>query len=280
MQRVINHVVLGECLIRDFLKTKYSYRQIHLLSEGGKIFLNGEEVTVRKKAVKGDRLTLIFEEKLQFNYPPQDMGLKQIYSDQDLLIVYKPEGVPSMPVAPHYDKNLFNGLAFLCPNVVFRVVTRLDKDTSGLVLLAKNSVSHSTLYDRVREIKKQYVALVEGTLEYPKIINAPILSTGEQKRVVSESGKPAVTEIVSAKPFENYSLVTLNLETGRTHQIRVHMSHIGNPLVGDSLYGAKSSGGQLLVCSKLEFNHPISGEKITVEINGEQEILQRLKKRT
>ena len=280
MQRIINHVLLSDCLIRDFLKSKYSYRQIHFLSEGGKIFLNGQEVTVRKRAAAGDKLTLVFEEKLTFNYPPQDVGLRIVYEDEDIAVVYKPRGVPSMPVAPHFDKNLFNGLAFLRPNVVFRVVTRLDKDTSGLVLLAKNALSHSVLYDKVREIKKQYVALAEGEVVAPLEICAPILSTGEQKRIVSDSGKIAITKVVKSKPCDNNSLVWLNLLTGRTHQIRVHMSHVGHPLVGDLLYGSKTGGGQMLTCEGLELFHPVTGEKVSVFIDGEKEILQTISKST
>ncbi len=280
MQRVIKHTLLSNILIRDFLKQRYSYRQIHYLSEGGKIFLNGNEVTVRQKGNMGDVLTLIFEEKLTFNYPPQDMGLKLLYSDEDLAVVYKPTGVPCMPVAPYFDKNLFNGLAFLCKNVVFRVITRLDKDTSGLVLLAKNALSHSILYEKVREIKKEYLALASGMVVAPLKIDAPILSTGEQRRIVHESGKPAVTVITSSKPVGENSLITIDLLTGRTHQIRVHLSHVGHPLVGDSLYGAKSSGGQMLICQKLQFCHPITNKQITVEYNGENEILQRILKST
>lgn len=304
MQRIIKYDIKSEILVRDFLKSHFSYRLIHRLSEGGKIFLNDNEVTVRARAKRGDTLKLVFEEKLTFNYPPQDLGIKMLYSDEDVAVVYKPAGVPSMPVAPHFDKNLFNGLAFVCPNVVFRVVTRLDKDTSGLVLLAKNAVAHSILHENMRNINKQYTALAVGKVVAPMKIDAPIFSSGEQKRTVDDRGKRAITEIISFKVLGENSLLTLELKTGRTHQIRVHLSYIGHPLVGDTLYGSdavceknggqssgqhggqssgqhgEQHGGQMLVCSRLQFRHPITQKEICVCINGEADILQRIEKST
>ena len=277
MQRIIKHTINSDTVIRDFLKNSYSYRRIYNLKESGKILLNGTLVTASERAKAGDELTLVFEENLTFNYTAKDVGLKIIYEDEDLIVVYKPQGVTSMPVNPQRGNDLFNGLAYLRPGLVFRVVTRLDKNTSGLVLLAKNALTHSILYEKMPWIKKEYVALVSGKINAPLKINAPILSNGEKRRVVDKTGKPAETIVVSSKPVgDNFSLVTVQLKTGRTHQIRVHLSHVGHPIVGDELYGGMGSGGQALVCNKLEFLHPITKKKISITINGEEEILQRI----
>ena len=274
--RVITQLVPNNCLLRDFLRSKYSGRRIHFLREGGKIFLNGKEVTVRAKASAGDKLTLVFTEQESFNYAPKDMGLKAIYEDEDLLVVFKPNGVACMPVAPHFNANLLNGLAYLRPNVVFRVVTRLDVNTSGLVLVAKNALSHSILYDKVREMQKIYVALAEGEVNAPQTIDLPIYSDGGRKRLVDERGKRAITQILSSQKMGENSLLKISLLTGRTHQIRVHLSHVGHPLVGDDLYKSKTSGGQILVCESLSFTHPITEEKVEVCINATEEVQKRL----
>ena len=184
---------------------------------------------------------------------------------------------PSMPAAPHFDGNLFNGLKFLYPDGVFRVVTRLDKDTSGLVLVAKNALAHSVLFEEVRFIEKTYTALVEGELS-PIVIDAPIVSDGSAARRVGEGGKPAITRIIDAKPRGDASLLTIVTETGRTHQIRVHLSHVGHPLVGDVLYGARQGGGQLLCCTGIGFIHPVTRQKMEFFIDGEAEIDQRRQK--
>ena len=274
--RIITQLVPTNCILRDFLRSKYSGRRIHFLREGGKIFLNAKEVTVRAKAKAGDKLTLIFSEQESFNYAPKDMGLKAVYEDEDLLVVFKPKGVACMPVAPHFNANLLNGLAFLRPNVVFRVVTRLDANTSGLVLVAKNALSHSILYDKVREMQKTYVALAEGEVTAPQTIDMPIFSDGGRKRLVDERGKRAITQILSSQKMGENSLLKINLLTGRTHQIRVHLSHVGHPLVGDDLYGSKTSGGQILVCESLSFVHPITEKAVEVHTDAIQEVQKRL----
>ena len=280
MDRKITHIIEKDCLIRDFLRSRYSGRRIHFLRDGGRMFLNGREVTVRDTATAGDRLELIFSEQGEFNYPPEDLGLKAVYSDEDILVVYKPAGVPSMPAAPHFNGNLFNGLSFLYPNTVFRVVTRLDKDTSGLVLVAKNALSHSILHEEIRSVEKVYTAVCEGAVPAPLIIDAPIANGETAKRVINEGGKPSKTHVIASKWLGadgNISIVTLRLETGRTHQIRVHMAHAGYPLVGDALYGSKTGGGQLLACTSISLNHPVSREKLTFSIDGEGEMIARIK---
>ncbi|MBR2969076.1 MAG: RluA family pseudouridine synthase [Clostridia bacterium] len=275
MNRIIEHIIEKECILRDFLRNRYTGRRIHFLREKGHILLNGRPVTVVERARTGDKLSLIFSEELTFDYPPQDMGLKEIYSDEDVLVVYKPCGVPSMPAAPHFDGNLFNGLRYLYPEGVFRVVTRLDKDTSGLVLVAKNALAHSILHEDIRLICKTYTALVEGELP-PCDIDAPICTGEGAARYVGEGGKPSKTRIIATKPYKNYTIASIRTETGRTHQIRVHLAHVGHPIVGDGLYGRGRAGGQLLACTGIAFKHPISQKNAEFYIDGEAEILERL----
>jgi len=277
MDRIIVHKIEKEALLRDFLRSRYSGRRIHYLREDGRMKVNGAPVTVNFRLHPGDELTLSFCETETFDYPPQDMGLKPVYEDEDVLVVYKPAGVPSMPAAPHFDKNLFNGLKFLYPQGVFRVVTRLDKDTSGLVLVAKNALSHSILYEEIRTVQKTYTALSEGCPDGPFTVELPVGDGEGAARVSSEDGKPAITHVIAVKRLAEGSLLTIRTETGRTHQIRLHLSKVGYPLVGDALYGSKTGGGQLLACTGISFSHPITREKLDFFMDGEREILDRFK---
>ena len=268
MDRVLEYKIEKDCILRDLLRRKYSGRRIHFLREKGCLLLNGQNVNVSAMAKKGDVLTMTFKETETFDYLPIDMGLKIIYEDEDVLVVFKPSGVASMPVAPHFSANLFNGLKFLFPDGVFRVVTRLDKDTSGIVLIAKNALSHSILHSEIRSIEKTYTAIVEGVVKAPITISAPICSTDGAKRMVGEGGKPSITHIIDARQIDcAHSFVTIKTETGRTHQIRVHLAYIGYPLVGDSLYG-NGGNGHILCCSGIVFTHPISRKKMSFEVDG------------
>ncbi|MBP5308740.1 MAG: RluA family pseudouridine synthase [Clostridia bacterium] len=277
MDRTITLTIEKDCLLRDFLRSRYSGQRIRFLREKGHILLNGAPVTVRATAKAGDALTLVFKETGAFDYAPEDLGVRTVYEDEDVLLVYKPAGIASMPAAPHFTGNLFNGVKFLYPEGVFRVVTRLDKDTSGLVLLAKNALSHSILCEEIRSVEKTYLAVCTGEVPAPLVISAPISSDGGAKRFVSENGKPAKTRIISSKPVKLGSLVKIVTETGRTHQIRVHLAHIGHPLVGDRLYGNDDSVrfGQLLTCCGISFVHPVSRQKAVFTIDGEADLLER-----
>ena len=284
MNRIIEHIIEKECVLRDFLRNRYTGRRIHFLREKGHILLNGRPVTVAERARKGDKLSLIFSEELTFDYPPQDMGLKEIYSDEDVLVVYKPCGVPSMPAAPHFDGNLFNGLRYLYPEGVFRVVTRLDKDTSGLLVCAKNDFSHRALSEELEHhgIVREYHALVNGGFKADTgTVNLPIgRHPVDRKRMAvltdgTASAKHAITHYEVLESFGQISYLKLVLETGRTHQIRVHMSHGGHPLLGDTVYGGGRTlferqhksllSGQALHAKRLILTHPRTGERMTFE---------------
>lgn len=271
MDRILELAVEKDCLIRDLLRARFSGRRIHFLREKGHLLKNGQPVTVAERAERGDKLTLIFKETGSFDHPPQNLGIQVIYEDEDILVCYKPRGIPSMPAAPHFDNNLYNGIKFLRPEGVFRVVTRLDKDTSGIVLMAKNALAHSLLHENMADISKTYAALVRGDVSAPLTIDAPILSDGGRKRRVSPEGKPAITRIIGAKRMGENTCLTVRPETGRTHQIRVHLAYIGHPIVGDPLYG-EGGDGQLLCCCGLEFAHPVTGEKLGFYIDGEADL--------
>lgn len=195
---------------------------------------------------------------------PSDIPLTVIYEDDDILVVDKPPFMPVHESRNHRGDTLSNAVAnHVKEDTAFRAVYRLDRDTSGLVLIAKNELAASKLAGK---IKKDYYAIVNGVLKDNGTIDAPIKRLGESiiKRCVSEDGERAVTHYEVVKANEKYSLLKINLETGRTHQIRVHFSNFGFPLVGDTLYGDESKivNRQLLHCKDIYFNHPITNKEM------------------
>ena len=167
----------------------------------------------------------------------------------------------------HRDDCVFAGLQFLYPGEVFRIVTRLDKDTEGLMLITKNALAHSILNES--KIVKKYRALLVGDVQNDVIIDAPIARADDIKRKVSDDGKPATTILKVIKRNIDTTEVELELITGRTHQIRVHTAHIGHPIVGDTLYGGAQgeyNSGQELKCSFLSFLHPFNKKQITINL--------------
>lgn len=260
------------------------------------IMHNGQRAYVTEKISTGDNITInIHEENSSEKIPPVFMELDILYEDEDLIILNKPEDMPVHPSMNNYENTLANGLAYYYESqgerFVFRCMNRLDRNTTGAVLVAKNSLSGAMLSELVRErkIKKEYVAAVEGAISADNLknehnilmnhnsdsftIDAPIGRVDGstiERCIDEEKGERAVTHvtIIGIAEDRQYSVVSCELETGRTHQIRVHMSHIGHPLVGDGLYNPKYKDNvlhrQLLHCRSLEFTHPISGEKISV----------------
>lgn len=195
---------------------------------------------------------------------PADIPINIIYEDDDIIVVNKPPFMPVHESRNHRGDTLSNAVAnHIKEDTAFRAVFRLDRDTSGLVLIAKNELSASKLAGK---IKKDYYAIVNGILKDNGTIDAPIKRLGESiiKRCVADDGERAVTHYEVVKTNEKYSLLKINLETGRTHQIRVHFSNFGYPLVGDSLYGGESEivNRQLLHCKDIYFTHPITNEEM------------------
>ena len=242
------------------------------------ILLNGEHATVRKIVTTGDELCLHYtdtEENLNESIIPVNLPLEIIYSDRDIIIVNKPPYMPTHPSHDHQRDTLANALAYHFKNMktpfVFRAINRLDSQTSGLVMVARNKISAQRLSEDMRagKIKKSYFTVLHGRLQPPEgKINAPIKRAENSKiqRIVSDDGAPSLTQYKTIVSNEMYSAVLASPITGRTHQLRVHFSANGNLMCGDTLYGYPSEyiNRQALHAYRLEFSHPSSGEPMCV----------------
>ncbi len=230
------------------------------------ITLNGEHIRTIDRLKSGDELVVsIPDEKTELE--KVDGELQILYEDEDLLIINKSPFMAMHPTHNHQGDTLANLVAsYLDGTSVFRAIGRLDKGTSGAVICAKNSHSANLLSGNVR---KEYIALVSKALEGSGTIDVPIYRPDPMKtlRACGENGDKAVTHWETIKSNGEISLVRLKLETGRTHQIRVHFAHIGASLLGDTMYGQEYKGikHQLLHCEKLEFDHPITKERIYIK---------------
>lgn len=210
---------------------------------------------------------------------PSDTPIDIVYEDEDLIVLNKPGNMAAHPSYAHYRDSLSNALAGYFKRTgqdhVIRTIGRLDRETSGLLIFAKNRHAAAVLSNQKDHMsrRKEYLALVSGVLEKPKgTINAPI---GQQEgvrmiRKVTKDGKEAITHYMIEKQYEDYALVRLHLDTGRTHQIRVHMAYIGHPLLGDNLYGKEIPDNHgmtraSLHAAHLEFTHPISGQELSFD---------------
>lgn len=281
MEREILYIIDGEYKdIQDYLKSKgYSTSNIIDLKkyENG-IMLNGVWAYMNQKPAVNDRLLVrVCENKKSENIVPVDIKLDVKYEDEDIIVINKAGDMPIHPSLNNYENSLANALMhyYKGENFVFRCINRLDKDTTGLTIVAKHFLSAGILNIAMqnRQIKRVYNAIVkdEGRLPDADTIDLPIAREDDTliKRKVSSDGQRAVTHFKVLQRFEKYSLIELRLETGRTHQIRVHMSHIGAPLVGDYLYNeddyGKSFVRPLLHSKSLEFIHPITGERMYLE---------------
>ena len=241
-------------------------------------------VTVNQKPVKanyrlslGDRVEIDLPEAKEPDIKPEDIPLDILYEDKDIIIVNKPKQMVVHPAPGHYSQTLVNALMYHVKdlssiNGVVRpgIVHRIDKDTSGLLMIAKNDKAHNALAAELKDKKslRKYVAIVHGNLPNDRgVIEAPIGRSDKdrKKQAVTAKGKPAVTRFTVLERFGNYTLVELQLETGRTHQIRVHMAYIGHPVAGDPLYGPRKTlkgQGQFLHAKTLGFTHPTTGELV------------------
>ena len=233
---------------------------------------------MNQKPELNDRLLVrVCENKNSENIVPVDIKLDIKYEDEDIIVINKGSDMPIHPSLNNYENSLANALMhyYKGENFVFRCINRLDKDTTGLTIVAKHFLSAGILNIAMqnRQIKRVYNAIVKDDGRLPDVdtINLPIAREDDTliKRKVSLDGQRAVTHFKVLKKFEKYSLIEIRLETGRTHQIRVHMSHIGAPLVGDYLYNeddyGKSLVRPLLHSKSLEFIHPITGERMYLE---------------
>lgn len=242
------------------------------------VLLNGKPAKKRTEVKTGDQIVVTLPDPAEPEAVPQDIPLDIVYEDDDLLVVNKPKGMVVHPAPGNPDGTLVNALLYHCKgslsgiNGVLRpgIVHRIDKDTSGLLMVAKNDASHKALAEQIKEhsFTREYQAVVYGNVKNDSgVINAPIgRDPGNRQRmaVVFTNSKQAVTHYEVLGRFDGFTYMKFRLETGRTHQIRVHMASIGHPLAGDPLYGPKKVitelNGQCLHASKIGFIHPSSGE--------------------
>jgi|LGVE01.1.fsa_nt_gb 23S rRNA pseudouridine1911/1915/1917 synthase len=236
-----------EFLIKDY---NFSQRLLRRLKKSNSIFLNGKSVSVRQTVFCDDILEILFEDE-KLNYEPEKMDLKILYEDGDILIIDKEPFMVVHPTKTHLNNTLANGIAdyFIKNNIKKRIrfVNRLDMNTSGIIIIAKNSYAHQYIQDQMEEksITKKYIAILTNSFPYDEgVIELPIgkLESGDIKRKVFDGGKDSITIFRTLECFKkNGAVVEVDLKTGRTHQIRVHFSHYNNSLLGDDLYGVKSS---------------------------------------
>ena len=248
---------------------KISSRLLYKLIKSNKIELNHKPCDTRKTGNLGDTITVSFDyEEDNSNIVPTKMDLNIVFEDDWLLVVNKPTGIAIHPSVLHYSDSLCNGIRFYFDKIglkkKIRPVNRLDLNTSVLVVFAKCEYIQECLINQMKnnQFKKDYLAVCNGFFdEKSGTINLPIARKENSiiERCISENGQTAITHYTVLKKFYNYSLVKCSLETGRTHQIRVHMSAIGHPLLGDSLYGSISDliNRQALHCYNLQFIHPV-----------------------
>ncbi|MDT2760270.1 RluA family pseudouridine synthase [Enterococcus xiangfangensis] len=244
------------------------------------VSIDGKVIKANYKVHAGDKILIEIPEPEELDLVPENLDLTIVYEDDDVVVVNKPQGMVVHPSAGHPKGTLVNGLLYQIKNLstindVVRpgIVHRIDKDTSGLLMVAKNDQAHEALAKQLKDKTslRKYVALVHGEIPHEKgRIEAPIgrSKTNRKMQAVIEDGKSAVTHFEVLKRFEGYTLIELQLETGRTHQIRVHMQYIGYPVAGDPLYGPKKTlkgNGQFLHAKLLGFEHPTTGEMMVFE---------------
>lgn len=267
-------------LLREYLTVeKQISRQLltDIKFRGGKIQVNGKDATVRHRLIAGDKVTVFFpEESVSESMKPCDIPLDIVFEDEHVIAVNKPANLPTIPSRTHPDVSLAQAvLAYYEKNNIsstIHIVTRLDRDTSGLVLVAKHRYAHSLLarQQAQKNLDRCYIAIVEGKIKDEKgTIALPIArkSTSIIERTVAQDGQEAITHFETIGQSETHTLVKIRLETGRTHQIRVHFSAIGHPLAGDTLYGGHTNiiSRQALHCLSITFSHPFSHERITLQ---------------
>ena len=240
------------------------------LKIGECIKVNGVKCTVRKALKTNDFVEITIPETETNNIIPVKGELDILFEDEDIIAINKPANMPTHPTKYHLTDTLANLVCgYLGETFVFRAVNRLDKDTTGVVMIAKNRYSAEMLNRQIRnkEIEKTYMAICCGILENEGTIEANIKKETVRgiKRIVSPDGQYAKTDYFALKNQDNYTLVKLCPKTGRTHQLRVHMAHIGHPLYGDYIYGKEEQSRTLLHCSEMVFTHPETKKKMCIK---------------
>lgn len=261
-----------------FLTGRLEFSRAHVrhLLDDNNVLVNGEPSRASRRLRPGDLVQVDVPPPVEMTLMPEDIPLSIIYEDDDLLVVNKPRGMVVHPAPGHSSGTLVNALLHHVRNLsgingVLRpgIVHRLDKDTSGLLVVAKNDCAHQGLAGQLkdRRMTREYLALVHGRLDGDGVVEAPVgrHPVDRQRMAVVAGGKPALTRFLALSHYQGYTLLSLKLATGRTHQIRVHMAYIGHPVAGDPKYGRHDGpdlGGQFLHATRLSFDHPVSGKRL------------------
>lgn len=252
------------------------------LIENQQVTINGKNEKASYKVCVGDKVQVDVPEAQDTKLKAQDIPVEVVYEDKDIIVVNKPKGMVVHPANGNPDGTLVNAILAMCKDSLSGIggeirpgiVHRLDKDTSGLLIIAKNDEAHVKMSKQIQDrlVTKKYIALVKGVVKDDEAtIDMPIARSkvDRKKMAVDKDGKQAVTHFKVIKRYKGYTLLEIKIDTGRTHQIRVHMAKIGYPVVGDMVYsnGKNEFGveGQMLHAKSLEFSHPITGKKMHLE---------------
>lgn len=286
MKEILLECDIDEARIDSWLSSTledYSRSYIQKLCQDGNVTVNGEKVKQNYKLKSGDKIIVNIPEAEMLNVLAEDIPLDIVYEDEHIIVINKPKGMVVHPAVGNYTGTLVNALMKHCGdslsdiNGVIRpgIVHRIDKDTSGLLVVAKSNKAHEILSEKLKthEIKREYIALAEGIIyENNGKIDAPIGRHPVDRKKMSvnlKNGRDAITHFTVLERFPTATYLELKLETGRTHQIRVHLSYIDHPIIGDVVYGRKKqkykTHGQVLHAIRLKFEHPITGEEMLFE---------------
>lgn len=282
----MEHIILEEQKgdridkVLSTLDEEWSRTQVQQWIKDGNILVNGQTVKTNYKCSLNDQIAITIPDPEELDVIPEELNLEIYYEDKDVLVVNKPRGMVVHPAPGHLTGTLVNGLMAHCKdlsgiNGVLRpgIVHRIDKDTTGLLMVAKNDMAHESLVNQLVEktVTRKYMAIVHGVIPHDfGTIDAPLGrdTKDRQSMTVVDHGKHAVTHFHVIERFKDFTFVECQLETGRTHQIRVHMKYIGYPLAGDPKYGPKKTldiDGQALHAGVLGFIHPRTGEYLEFE---------------
>ena len=262
----------------------YSRTAIQKMIENEKISVNGQKIKQSYKVQVNDKIEIEEEPPKEIELKPQEIPIEILYEDNDIIVINKPKGMVVHPANGNPDGTLVNAVMAICKDTLSGIggeirpgiVHRLDKNTSGAIIIAKNDKAHINLSEQLKnhEIEKTYIALVRGIIkENNATINMPIgrSKNDRKKMAVDAKGKNAITHFKVIERFfeNNCTLLEIKIETGRTHQIRVHLSHIGYPIIGDDVYSNGKNkwniSGQCLHAKSLKFKHPITGKELYIK---------------
>lgn len=270
-------------------KLDISRSKVQKLIKDGNVLVNGQSVNVSYKVKIGDVIEYSLDLNEETDITPEDIPIDIVYEDDDLLVINKASGMVVHPAPGHYTGTLVNALLYrfnLNSGEANRpgIVHRLDKDTSGLMLVAKNEFIHEKLSEMIgkKDVERKYLAIVDGLIKHDTgTIDAPIGrdTNNRQKMAVTDvNGKDSITHFKVLERFDNNTFIECILETGRTHQIRVHMNYIGYPINNDPLYGRGKATefGQMLHSYSIKFNHPRTGKELSFRVDPPKEFMDKL----